>query len=112
LVNACAIVRSSLSVTQVVGLVSDGALKSPEEVAVGGVAIAPLGGYVDTPWPLRAGQVRQDSGGHSGHGSVRSERPEPLTCHGSGVGTAGVGPRRFAGYSNVPAVARVLAGDR
>jgi hypothetical protein len=45
LFNACANIRSSLSVTRVVGLVSNGVLKSPEWVAaVSGVTIAPLGG--------------------------------------------------------------------
>ena len=41
----CAIIRSSVSITRVVGFVSNSVLRSPEWVAaVGGVAIAPLGG--------------------------------------------------------------------
>jgi hypothetical protein len=43
--NAGAIIRSSVSVSRLIGLVSNGVPRSPEEVAaVGGVAIAPLGG--------------------------------------------------------------------
>jgi hypothetical protein len=54
LLNAGASIRSSLPVTRVVGLVSNGGLRSPAEIAtVGGVAIAPLGGSFESRWPLR-----------------------------------------------------------
>ncbi len=45
-----AIPRSSVSITRAVAFVSNGGARSPASVAaVGGVAIAPLGGWSDTP---------------------------------------------------------------
>ena len=46
----CAILRSSVSITRAVAFVSNGGVRSPASVAaVGGVAIAPLRGWSDTP---------------------------------------------------------------
>ena len=111
--TACAIIRASVSVTRVVGLVSNGVLRSPASVAaVGSVAIAPLDGYFETPWPRRAVVSRRTHADIRVTRSVRRERPERFPCHGSGFATVGVTTRRLAGRSKVRALSNVVVGDR
>ena len=78
LFNVGAPIRSNMSVTQVVGVVSTGLVRSAVEIAaVDGVAIAPLGGSFESLWPLRAFESKT----HSNIRVVRSVRRTARAFH-------------------------------
>ena len=112
LFNVGAPIRSNVSVTQVVGLVSTGLVRSAVEIAaVDGVAIAPLGGSFESLWPLRAFESGQDSFEHSGR-PVGTENGQSVSRGGSGFATSCVTTRRLAGNSKVLAFSNVVVADR
>ena len=108
LLNVGASIRSSVPVTRVVGLVSNGVLRSPEAIAaLGGVASVPLGAdpkrrghFVQSCWARTHADIRVTR-------SVRGERPECFTYHGLAFATVGVTPRRVTGGSDAVALASV-----
>ena len=110
--TAGANIRSSRWVTRVVALVSNGRLRSPESVAAGGgVAIAPLGSsskrrslFGQSSRAMTCSDIRVTR-------SVRGERPQGCTWHGSGVVTVGVTTRRSAGHSCVVARSGVFVHE-
>ena len=106
---APAFVRA-VSVTRVVRLVSNGVLEVTgigcgQSVASPSRRLAGHPKYRGLFARSRRGMAHSDSRVIR---SVRGERPERFTCHGSGVVTVGVTPRRSAGHSRVGALSGVL----
>ena len=113
LFNAGAINRSRVSVTRVVGLVSNGALRSPAQVAAS-VASPSRRLAAD---PTRRGLFAPVVSGRA-HSALRVIRrfaengPSVFTRHGVRLAAGGVTTRHLAGNSNVPALSNVVVGDR
>ena len=85
LFNVGAPIRSNVSVPQVVGLVSTGLVRSAIEIAaVGGVAIAPLGGSFESLWRSFVPSSRAKT--HSNIRVVRSVRRTARAFHGARFG--------------------------
>ena len=96
LFHACAIIRSSLSVPRVVGLVSNTLLRSPASVAAS--VASPSRRLVLIRIAVASSRQSCRARTHSDilvPRAIRGKRPERFRCRGPGFATGGVTTRRF-----------------